>query len=336
MHGAATTMWTPIRQFIDRHDAFLVTSHINPDGDAIGSERGLAMFLRSLGKTAVTMNSTETPEALRFLDPEGEIRVFGEPGTRELLDTVDAAFIVDVNNWEHLGHIGRALQSRSLPRACIDHHQDSTPEFANHTVSDTTAAATGLLIMELIRSMAGTLTRPLAEQLYAAIITDTGTFRFSNTDARVLRAAAELCDAGVNPFEMHRQVFGSKGWGAGRLLGPVLSTLESTAGGRLAWISATLEMVNNAGATYDDMDGFADLVRAIKGVELVIFFKETTEGDIKVSLRSNGKVDAHAIAKHFGGGGHTMASGMRLPGPMQHAIDMVARECLRLPVFSGR
>jgi phosphoesterase RecJ-like protein len=329
-------MWNPIVQFINRHDVFLVTSHINPDGDAIGSERGLALFLRSLGKRVVVMNSTETPEPLRFLDPDDEVRVFGEPGTRELIDTVDATIIVDVNNWEHLGHIGRALQARSIARVCIDHHQDTMPDFAQHTVSDTSAAATGLLILELIHAMGGTLTTPIAEQLYAAIITDTGTFRFSNTDARVLRAAAELCEAGVNPFEMHRQVFGSKGWGAGRLLGPVLSTLESTAGGKLAWLSATLEMVNNAGATYDDMDGFVDLVRAIKGVELVVFFKETTEGDIKVSLRSNGKVDAHAIAKHFGGGGHTMASGMRLPGPMQHAVDMVTRECLKLPVFSGR
>jgi phosphoesterase RecJ-like protein len=329
-------MWDAIRRFIDRHDSFLVTSHINPDGDAIGSEMGLARFLRQLGKKVVVMNSTETPEVLDFLDPDHEIVVYGEPGARELMDGVEAVIIVDVNNWEHLGHIGRTLQARKLPRVCIDHHQDSTDGFADHTVADTTAAATGVLILELIQAMGGTVTPEVAEALYAAIITDTGTFRFSNTDARVLRAAAALCEAGANPFEMQRRVFASKSWGTGRLLGPVLSTLESAAGGKLAWISATLEMVNNAGATYDDMDGFVDLVRAIKGVELVVFFKETTEGDIKVSLRSNGNVDAHAIAKHFGGGGHKMASGMRVPGPMQHAIDMVSRECLKLPVFSGR
>lgn len=329
-------MWNPIREFIDRHDSFVVTSHINPDGDAIGSELGLTHFLRELGKSVVIMNSTETPEVLRFLDPDDEIRIYGEPGTKDMLDTVDAAIIVDVNNWEHIGHIGRALQNRSLPRACIDHHQESIPGFADYTVSDTTAAATGILILELIRAAGGPLTLPIADALYAAIITDTGTFRFSNTDERALRAAAELCKAGCNPYEMHRKVFGSKTWGAGRMLGPVLSTLESAASGRLAWINATLEMVNNAGATHDDMDGFVDLVRSIKGVELVVFFKEMSEGDIKVSLRSNGNVDAHAIAKHFGGGGHIMASGMRVPGPLQHAIEMVTRECLRLPVFSSR
>jgi phosphoesterase RecJ-like protein len=329
-------MWNAIREFIDRHDSFVVTSHINPDGDAIGSEMGLTHFLRQHGKSVLVMNSTDTPEVLRFLDPEDEIRIYGEPGTQKLLDGVDAAFIVDVNNWEHLGHIGRALQARSLPRACIDHHQESLTQFADYTVSDTGAAATGILILELIRACGGPVTRTIADALFAAVITDTGTFRFSNTDARALRAAADLCDAGCNPFEMHRRVFGSKTWGAGRMLGPVLSTLESAAGGRLAWISATLEMVNNAGATHDDMDGFVDLVRSIKGVELVVFFKEMSEGDIKVSLRSNGNVDAHAIAKHFGGGGHIMASGMRVPGPLAYAVETVTRECLALPVFSSR
>jgi len=323
-------MWNRIRNFIDTYDAFVVTSHINPDGDAIGSEVALAHFLRGLGKRVVIMNSSETPDVLRFLDPNNDIRVTGEEDSRAILDTMDAAIIVDVNNWEHLGNIGKALQYRSLPRICIDHHQGTVEGFAQHTVADTTAAATGLLILEFIRDMKGTLTLPIAEALYAAIITDTGTFRFSNTDPRVLRAAADLCEAGVNAFDMHRKVFGSKSWGAGRLLGPVLSTLESEAGGKLAIISATLEMVNNAGATYDDTDGFVDLVRAIKGVELVVFVKETGEGDVKVSLRSNGNVDAHMLAKHFGGGGHKMASGMRISGSMDHAIKEVTRTCKQM------
>jgi phosphoesterase RecJ-like protein len=329
-------MWSSIRQFIDRHDSFVISSHINPDGDAIGSELGLARFLRQIGKRAVIVNSTDTPDVLRFLDTDDEIHVYGEPAVRSLIDGIDAAIIVDVNTWEHLGNIGRALQALSLPRACIDHHQGEVAGFAETTVADTSAAAVGLLIMELIRDMQGRITPDIADPLYAAIITDTGTFRFSNTDARVLRAAADLTEAGASPFEMHRRVFGSKSWGAGRLLGPVLSTLEQVAGGKVAVISATLEMVNNAGANYDDTDGFVDLVRAIKGVELVAFFKETTEGDIKVSLRSNGNVDANAMARRFGGGGHTMASGMRLPGPMQRAIEEFLRECARLDDFPVR
>ena len=326
-------MWSSIQQFIDRHDSFVVSSHINADGDAIGSELGLARFLRQLGKSVLVMNSTDTPDVLRFLDPDDEIRVYGEPGSRALLDGIDAAIIVDVNNWEHLGNIGRALQELAIPRACIDHHQGPADGFAETTVSDTSAAAVGVLIMELIVSMQGEITPDIAEALYAAIITDTGTFRFSNTDRRALCAAADLAEAGASPFEVHRKVFGSKSWGAGRLLGPVLNTLDSVVGGKVAVISATLEMVNNAGANYDDTDGFVDLIRVIKGVELVVFLKETVEGDIKVSLRSNGRVNANAIARLFGGGGHTMASGMRLPGPMQHAMHEVLGACSRLDDF---
>src|SRR5512134_312325 len=110
-------MWNSIRQFIDRHDSFVITSHINPDGDAIGSELGLARFLRQIRKRVVVMNSTDTPDVLRFLDPDDEIHVYGEPGARALLDGIDAAIIVDVNNWEHLGNIGRALQALTIPRA---------------------------------------------------------------------------------------------------------------------------------------------------------------------------------------------------------------------------
>jgi len=113
-------------------------------------------------------------------------------------------------------------------------------------------------------------------------------------------------------------------------MGPVLATMQSAADGRLAWISASLEMLRTAGATYDDMEGFADLVRAIKGVELVLFFKETADGHIKVSLRSNGRVDAYAIARHFGGGGHRMASGMRVDGPLDAATQRVVDTCLQV------
>jgi phosphoesterase RecJ-like protein len=186
-----------------------------------------------------------------------------------------------------------------------------------------------MMVYELIRHMGGTVTPAIAEAVYAAIITDTGTFRFSNTDTRAFRIAAELCEhGGVDPHRMYRRVFGSKTWGTGNLLGPVLGTVQSAADGRLAWISATQEMFKSADATYDDSDGFIDLVRAIKGVELALFFKELPDGKIKVSLRSNGRVDAHEIASAFGGGGHKMASGLKVAGPMEKAVETVVGACL--------
>jgi len=187
-----------------------------------------------------------------------------------------------------------------------------------------------MMVYELIREAGGEITRAIADAVYSTIITDTGVFRFSNTDARTFRIAAELCDRGVDPYSSYRRVFANKTWGTGRLVGPVLSTVQSAADGRLAWIEATLKSFADAGATYDDSDGFIDLVRAIKGVELVLFFKEIPGGKVKVSLRSNGRVDAYAVALGFGGGGHRMAAGMKVDGPMEDAVDTVVSACLQV------
>jgi nanoRNase/pAp phosphatase (c-di-AMP/oligoRNAs hydrolase) len=323
-------MWKKIIKIIESNDSFLITTHINPDGDAIGSEAALRAYLEELGKRALVVNSNPTPDNLQFLDPDGEIRVFTRGAEKDVFEGIDVVFVLDVNNWEHLGAFGKALRRDTRTRVCIDHHEDANVEFADVAVNDTSYAATGMMVYELIRAMDGELTREIAEAIYAAIITDTGTFRFSNTDGRTLRAAAELCDRGVEPYKLYRQVFANKTWGTGRLLGPVLASVQSAADGRLAWIIATQKMFSDANATYDDSDGFVDLVRAIKGVELVLFFKEIAGGKIKVSLRSNGRVDAFAIAQGFGGGGHRMASGMKVDGPMNEAIDRVVSVCLQV------
>ncbi len=315
--------WTPVRRFIEAHDRFLVTSHVNPDGDAIGSELALRAWLEDVGKEAIVVNASPTPPVLRFLDPDGEIAVYPDAVDRAVLDRVDAIIVLDLNTWAQLGALASAIQHSPLPRMVIDHHQGIDDDFAGVIVSDTSAAATGVLVVETIRALGGTIRRAVAEPAYAAIITDTGNFRFSNTDARTLRVAADLVEAGADPHRIYRETFASKSWGAARMIGPVFSTLRSAAGGRLAWICATQEMMRAAGATYDDLDGFVDLVRSVRGVELVLFFKEAPDGGVKVSLRSSGRVDAYAIARHFGGGGHRVAAGVRIDGPLEAAVERV-------------
>lgn len=323
-------MWDEVARFIDTYESFLITSHVNPDGDAIGSEVALKTYLEDRDKSVVIVNVSPTPEALRFLDPENEILVFPDTTGAGVLEQVDAIFLLDFNTWEQLGNFARQVQQSSLPRACIDHHVNPDGDFADVFATDSDASATGVLVYEMIRALGAEPSRPAADALYTAIVTDTGSFRFSNTDARTFHAVAGLCERGVDPSSVYKQVLGSKSWGAGRLMGPVLSTIRTAADGRLAWIHATADMMKTAGATYEDMDGFADLVRAVKDVELVLFFKETADGNIKVSLRSNGNVDAYRIAEHFGGGGHRMASGVRVDGPLDEAIDRVVGVCLQM------
>ena len=323
-------MWNDIDKFINTYDAFLIVGHVHPDGDSIGSQMALKLFLEDRDKTAIVANASPTPDSLSFLDPDNEIVDCSDGPKPELLESVDAVFILDLNNWEQLATLGRPIEQSSLPRVCIDHHENPVEGFADTMRSDPGAAATGILIYELIAALDGTFSRAMVDALYTAIITDTGTFRFSNTNARTFTTAAALAGHGADPFELHRRVFGNKTWGTGRLLGPVTSTVNSAADGRLAWIIATQEMVNKAQATYGDMDGFADLIRAIKGVELVLFFKEVPEGKVRMSLRSNGNVNAYSIAHHFGGGGHKMAAAARLDGPVDDAVKRAVDVCMQM------
>ena len=323
-------MWKDVSTFIRKHKNFVLTTHIHPEGDAVGSEIALAAFLQDLGKQVTIVNSSPTPANCSFLHHVRTIKVYPEGYTPDVIERADAVIIVDVNNWEHVGPFGEEIRKSGKPRVCIDHHQGVEEGFAGITVSDTRAAAAGLLIYDLIVYMRGEITPPIAEAIYTAIFTDTGSFRFSNTDERVLRAAADLCTKGVNPFAIYRKVY-SKRWGAARLIGSTLSTLESTTDGKIAWIHVTQSMFKEAEAEYEDSDALLELVRPIEGVELCLFFKEVPGGEIKVSLRSNGKVDAFAIAKRHGGGGHRMAAGMTLGGPMATVIKGLIAECASEP-----
>ncbi len=328
-------MWEKVADFIREHQSFLLTTHVNPEGDAIGSEIALKAFLEGLGKDVCIVNSSPTPRNCEFLDPKSEILIYPNTYSPDVLDKVDGVIILDVNSRRHLGDFTEEIQKSPKPRICIDHHQGFNSKFADIYISDTSAAATGVLVYELIRYMDGEITHQIAEALYAALITDTGSFHFTNTDARAFIIAADLYDHGADPFQIYRHIFASSSWGAGRLLGPVLSTLESAAGGKLVWIHVTRRMFEEASALYEDSDGLLELVRAIKGVELCLFFKETESGIIKVSARSNGNVDAYRIARKLGGGGHKMASGINVEGPMGRAIKEVVGACLDAPEFRG-
>jgi phosphoesterase RecJ-like protein len=319
-------MWQDAEMFIGDHHRFLITTHIHPEGDAVGSEIAVAHFLKDLGKEAVMVNSSATPANCLFLPLAPTIKVYPGEYTADLLDRADAVVIVDVNNWEHVGPFGGEIRKSLKRRLCIDHHQDAEEEFAHVTVNDPRAAAAGVMVYDFIKHMRGEITRPIAEALYTAIVTDTGWFRFSNTDERVFRAATDLCTKGIDPFAIYRQV-SSRRWGALKLIGTALSTLDRTPDGKIAWIHVTQKMFDEAGAEYEDGDGLLELIRPLAGVELCVIFKEIADGKVKVSVRSNGKINAFTIAKRHGGGGHRMAAGLTVDGPMTPAIETFIAEC---------
>ncbi len=308
------------RKALDGARLPLITTHVNPDGDGLGSQLALYHFLKARGKGATILNASPTPSSFKFLDPEGVIQPY-QPGDA-LPQDVDLLVALDYGKWDRLGPMTEAASNSGLPVLCIDHHP-SEGEFANLELIFDHTCATGEIVYDLLNSYGGTITLPTAEALYAAIMTDTGSFRFSNTNARTHQIATELLDLGVDPAAMYSKIYESTHPERLRLLGLTLSELQISADGRIGWIAVTQEMLRKAGAKPQDTEDFVDVPRTVSGVQVSVLFIELPTGIIRISLRSKGIVRVSEIAMSLGGGGHPFAAGIRLQGPLKEAIQRV-------------
>ena len=307
-----------------------LTTHVNADGDGLGSEAGLAHLLRGQGIEAVVTNPTPTPPRFAFLfdDLPGVDR--SAEAVRELR-RADAIVVLDIADLGRLGMLGDTVRARGVPVACVDHHvgEGLLPDGPRYL--DAGAAATGELVFEIAVANDWTLTREAARGLYVAILTDTGGFRFSNTRPRTLRVAAELLEAGVDPEQIYLEVYARAPEGRPRLFAEALQTLVVEPAYGLAWVTVPPGAIERLGVSSDDLEGVVEFPRSIEGVRMALLFREVSQGRVKVSLRSVGEVDVAAFAKVFGGGGHTKAAGLAIPGSLaevQSAVLSAARAYL--------
>jgi phosphoesterase RecJ-like protein len=292
-----------------------LTTHVNPDGDGLGSEAGLAHLLRDRGIDAVVTNPTPTPPRFEFLfdDLPGVDRT--AEAIRELR-RADTIIVLDISDLGRLGMLGETVRSRGVPVACVDHHVSEGVLPPGPRYLDPGAAATGELVFELAVANGWTLTEQAARGLYVAILTDTGGFRFSNTRPRTLRVAAELLETGVDPEQIYLEVYARAPEGRPRLFAEALQTLVVEPDYGLAWVTVPPGAIERLGVSSDDLEGVVEFPRSIEGVRMALLFREVSQGRVKVSLRSVGKVDVAAFAKPFGGGGHTKAAGLALAGSL--------------------
>jgi phosphoesterase RecJ-like protein len=307
-----------------------ITTHVNPDGDGLGSEVGLIHLLKAQGINAVVTNPSPTPERYRFLfrDLPGVDR--SQEAVKELRKA-DQILVLDIADVGRLGMLSQTVLERGVPVACVDHHvsQGHLPDGARYV--DAEASATGELIYQLAVANNWPLTPLAARALYVAILTDTGAFRFSNTKPAVLRAAAALLEAGLDPEQIYLDVYASAPEGRARLLSETLQTLVVEPEQGLAWVTVPPGALERLGATADDLDGIVEVPRSINGVRMALLFREIASGRVKVSLRSVGTVDVAEFSRPFGGGGHTKASGLSMEGSLaavQATVLAAAREYL--------
>ncbi len=283
---------------------FVVASHARPDGDAIGSAMAMALALRAIGKDATVVTDAAPPA---FLQPFPGVS--GMQITSEITDTFDAALVMECSDLARTG-IGGLDRS---PVVNIDHHPGNTLYGAVNWI-DQSAAACGEMAFTLIDALGVPIGADIATHVYLAILTDTGSFHFSHLSPRTFDIARRCVEAGANPQWIARTHYDSNSLSRVRIFGAVMHAMAIVDGGRVALLSITRKMMADLGGTSDDLEGLINFPLTVKDIEAVAFFKETGDGEWRVSMRSKGAVDTGAIARQFGGGGHTNASGCSATG----------------------
>jgi bifunctional oligoribonuclease and PAP phosphatase NrnA len=308
------------REFVAGRKVALST-HMNADGDGCGSETALARMLMQRGLDVRIVNPTPWPSLFDYLLGD-DVKDMTSRGAAALKG-IDLLIVLDISDVKRLGHLTAAVRALDVPRLVIDHHIASDDPAGNIILTDVSACATGELVYDLGCALGFEITPAIAQALYAAILTDTGSFRFSNTTPRCHAMAADLLATGVDPEESYVRIYASAPAGRVRLLGEVLETLGIDEAIGLTWLSMGAGALERHGVRQEDLDGIVEHARSIAGTRMALFFRDLGYGKVKISFRSTGAVDVNEFARQFGGGGHAKASGALVAGSMDEVRDRV-------------
>lgn len=299
---------------LKRLNRFLISVHVSPDGDALGSQLALMLALKKLHKSVELYNNDPVPEIYRFLPHADEIRIGSS-----LPETYDAYIVLD-SDPSRTGFFQNSFPVGTLIN--IDHHITNEGVWP-YTWLDPSASATGELIYRLILLLGVPIDREIALCLYTSIFTDTGSFRYTNTTPESMRIAATLLEYGVDPWLVTEQVYESFAFQRVQLLGHVLANIQRNPNGTIAWVVVTDDLYRKTGTTAQDTDNFVNFVRSVHGVEVAVLFRQTGDTQYKISLRSKGRIDLSGLAQLLGGGGHKNAAGATLNGLFEDVRDSV-------------
>jgi len=313
-------------ELIDKSSSILLTTHTRPDGDACGCLAAMYDVLTALGKNVNLVLLSSIPEWYESLFPEKPPILAQDIQLQHLTEgRFDLIIIVDTNSYSQLPKFDQYLKQGGKPVLVIDHHV-TADGLGDVELIDTTAAATALIVLNFLKYANWPVTEKTAHALFVAVATDTGWFQFSNTDARVFRSCADLIEAGANPIEIYHGLYQNFSHARLKLMAAMLNNLELQFDGRYAAQHLTLQDFEQAGAAHKDTENLIDECRRISTVEAAALFVELKDGRIRCSLRSRGAVDVCKIAQKFNGGGHKMAAGAYLPGPLQNAKKLIRTE----------
>ncbi len=310
--------------------SILLSTHENPDGDGLGSLLAMCEYLKSLGKDCRALITSPIPETIRFLDPKSWVEQFDALRDEAWLAQCDLALVFDLGDFRRLGALATALKRHAIPLATIDHHprgddnyEENEPDYT-YTMVDCHAPAAGLLVWRFLKTYRqGPLTITMAQALYVALVTDTGSFKYDNTNVQAHQMAIDLLETGLRPYEIHKQIFERRSHTQIRLLGKLMENIKYSDDQSIGWCVLTGEHLDQVGAKREDIDGFSEFIRSIEGVEIAALLTELTPERTKVSLRSKGRVNINDVARRLGGGGHAYASGIILEKPWRQVLELL-------------
>ena len=316
--------WQPFLDELRRDVPFLITTHASPEADAIGAALGLYYLLRQLGRRARVVLEEPLYSSLKYLDPDGVCQSW-LPGQKLEILPGEVHWLVDAGYLHRLGKLEEPLKARPMRRLCLDHHVGDGDEF-DVVLIDTGASSAGLLVAELWDLAGAPFTPEAAHVLYSAIATDTGWYRFSNTDGRTLRMAARLLDMGVNSERAYSEYREFRSWPAMRVIVSAMNTLEARLDGKLALFYITQESIRREGISYSELEGVVEMPRCVRDVEVIAQAVELSPTRCKLNFRSKREVDVNKIARRFGGGGHVRAAGAKIDLSLAETLARVEKE----------
>ncbi|MBM4021624.1 MAG: bifunctional oligoribonuclease/PAP phosphatase NrnA [Planctomycetes bacterium] len=314
--------WARLLDLLASRERFVLTSHVRPDCDALGSELGMAGILAALGKDVRIVNAQATPPGLRWIDPAGRIESLAAGVKPADLADRDLLVVLDTSAFMQLGamaDVAKRMRDRVL---VVDHHV-SEDDLCDLWFKDTSAEATARIVYEIGLRLRVPLTPAIATPLYAGLSTDTGGFRFPSVSGETFRIAARLVDAGASPPAIYRELFEQDSLARLHLVGRTLAGARTSHDGRVILSCVRQRDIKEVGALPADTEDLVNLTLAVKGTELAAILIEQPDGRIKTSFRSRGPVDCSALAGRFGGGGHKAAAGAILDGPFETAHERV-------------
>lgn len=313
--------WKAFANQISHYQSFVLVSHIRPDCDALGSELGMAYVLRQIGKEVRIINAHRTPPALQFIDPAGTIEVLGDDVEPQDIKA-DCIMVLDTSAWGQLGDMGDVIRSASCDKMVLDHHIGED-DLGATMYKDYQAEATGSLVVQAADALGVPLARQMASQLFAAIATDTGWFRFNSVTSETYRIIARLVDAGVVPSEIYGDLYERDTLARLKLRGLILSRTQSEVDGALMHTYVEGRDFEALGAVQSDTEDAINLTMAVENTQAAVIFAGQIRGGFKLSFRSRCGMDCNEVAKQFGGGGHKAASGAFLEGTLDDVRSRV-------------